>query len=259
MFRLNRKFSISVVTSILSSIGILHFQNNHLKYLSSQNDVDYKQQEQQLKAEAKFYQQIPSFGFSNLISDLVFLKYIQYFGDTEAREKTGYSIITEYFETIVDKDPKFIQANLSLSASNSIFAGKPEKTVALLETSAKSLTPDMQGYPFMIFAYKAVDEILFLGDLQAAQKSYTKAADWAEAKGTEVSTTVAQRYRNTVKFLATDPDPTLTQVAGWSSILYNNNDPKIQRHAIQQIEELGGEVIISADGEITVKPPQKDV
>ena len=259
MFRLNRKFSISVVTSILSSIGILHFQNNHLKYLSNQNDVDYKQQEQQLKAEAKFYQQIPSFGFSNLISDLVFLKYIQYFGDTEAREKTGYSIITEYFETIVDKDPKFIQANLSLSASNSIFAGKPEKTVALLETSAKSLTPDMQGYPFMIFAYKAVDEILFLGDLVAAQKSYSKAADWAKARNDEVGNKLAQLYRNTIKFLATNPDSSHTQVSGWSMVLKRNNDPKIQKYAIQKIEELGGEVVISADGEITVKPPKKDV
>ena len=117
----------------------------------------------------------------------------------------------------------------------------------------------MQGYPFMIFAYKAVDEILFLGDLKAAQQSYRKAAEWAEARGDEEGLFVAKLYHDTIKFLATNPDSSVTQVSGWSMILKRNNDPKIQKYAIQKIEQLGGEVIISADGDITVKPPKKDV
>ena len=254
------KFFISTVVSGISLLVIIAFQRNYyLNNLSSTANINYKQQEKQLKSEANLLKNTPSFGFNNLVSNLAFLKYIQYFGDTEARDETGYSVITDYFETIVNKDPKFIQANLSLSVTNSLFAGKPEKTVSLLEKTAKSLSPNMENYPFMVLAYKAVDEILFLGDLEAAKNSYTKAAQWAEKSNDEVGDKVAKLYRNTVKFLATNPDPTITQVSGWSLILERNNDPKIQKYAMQKIRELGGEVIISADGEITVKPPEKDV
>ena len=260
MLKINHKFLTSALVSTFSLLGILSLQINYSpNNLSSQRKIGYEKQERQLRAEANLLRQIPSFGFDNLIADWAFLKYIQYFGNKEARESVGYSIVTDYFETIVDKDPKFIKAHLSLSASNSIFAGNPEKTVALLEEASKSLTPNMQNYPFTIFAYKAVDEILFLGDLEAAQESYKKAAQWAEIRDDEIGNHVVKLYRDTIKFLGTNPDSSLTQVSGWSMILERNNDPRIQKHAIQKIRELGGEVIITADGEVTVKPPKKDV
>lgn len=260
MFKINYHYLILIATTICSSLGIFYLQKNHYSnYLLTEASINYQQQEKQLKAEAKLQKNMPSFGFSNLSADWTYLQYIQYFGNTEARDETGYSVITDYFETIVEKDPKFIQANLSLSATNSLFAGNPEKTVTLLEKTTKSLSPDMENYPFMVLAYKAVDEILFLGDLEAAKNSYTKAAQWAEKSDDEIGDKVAKSYRNTVKFLATNPDPTITQVSGWSMILERNDDPKIRKYVIQKIRELGGEVIVSADGEIIVKPPKKDV
>lgn len=258
MLKINYKLLTSTIIAIASASGILAFQKNyHANNLIADKNVDYQQKEQQLKAEAKLQNNMPAFGFDNLVADWAFLKYIQYFGDTEARDETGYSVITDYFKTIVNKDPRFIQASLNLSASNSMFAGEPKKTVALLEETAESLSPDMPGNSFMVIAYKAVDEILFLGDLKAAQKSYTKAAEWADQKETEASKDVAKRYRDTVKFLATNPDPTITQVAGWSMILRNNSDPKIKNYAITKIESLGGEVTFNANGEPSVKPPEK--
>lgn len=260
MFKINSKFLFSAAVTTFSFLGIISFQKNYYdSSLAAQENVNYQKQEQQLKAEANLYKNLPSFGFSNLSADWAFLKYIQYFGDTEARDATGYSVVTDYFETIVKKDPKFIQANLALSATNSLFAGKPQKTVALLEQSTKSLTPDMPNYPFMILAYKAVDEILFLGDLEAAQASYEKAAKWAKKRNDEIGDKVAKLYQDTVAFLATNPDSTITQFSGWMMILDRNNDPKIRKYAMQKIRELGGEVTINADGNITVKPPKKDV
>ena len=35
---------------------------------------------------------LPSFGFDNLIADWTFLKFLQYFGDDEARDVTGYDL-----------------------------------------------------------------------------------------------------------------------------------------------------------------------
>lgn len=257
MVKINSQLLISAAATTLSFLGILACQKNYYSnHLLSKNNFSYEQQEQQLKIEASLQKNLPSFGFGNLSADWTYLKYIQYFGDTEARDETGYSVVTDYFENIVDKDPKFIQANLSLSAANSLFAGNPQKTVALLDKSIKSLSPDMENYPFLVLAYKAVDEILFLGDLKAAKNSYTKAAQWAEKSDDEIGDKVAKLYRSTVKFLATNPDPTITQVSGWSMILERNNDPKIRKYAMQKIRELGGEIIITADGEITVKPPE---
>lgn len=260
MFKNKSKFLSSIAITAFGFLGIVFFQKSYYNNsLAIDKNTNYQKQEQQLKAEANLHKNLPSFGFGNLSADWTYLKYIQYFGDTEARDETGYSVVTDYFETIVNKDPKFIQANLALSATNSLFAGKPQKTVALLDKSIKSLSPDMENYPFMVLAYKAVDEILFLGDLKAAKKSYTKAAQWAEENNSETGDKVAKLYQNTVNFLATNPDPTITQVSGWSMILERNNDPKVRKYAMQKIRDLGGEVIINADGEITIKPPKKDV
>ena len=260
MFLLNYyKLLISAVLSALSLFGIITMQKDYSSSrTSSEEKVSYQRQEQQLKASAKLLKQMPSFGFDNLVADWAYLKYIQYFGDSEARDEVGYSVITDYFETIVEKDPKFIKASLSLSAGNSIFAGNPERTVFLLDKSAKSLKPTMPNYPFMIFAYKAVDEILFLGDLKAAKESYKKAAEWAEIRNDKIGNHVVKLYRDTIKFLDTNPDSSMTQIAGWSMILERNNDPRIQNYAIQKIRDVGGQVIIDNEGEITVKPPKKN-
>lgn len=260
MSKNNLNFLSSIAITTFGFLGIVIFQKSYYdSSLAIDKNTNYQKQEQQLKAEANLHKNIPSFGFGNLSANWTYLQYIQYFGDTAARDETGYSVVTDYFETIVNKDPKFIQANLTLSAANSLFAGKPQKTVALLDKSIKSLSPDMENYPFMVLAYKAVDEILFLGDLKAAKNSYTKAAQWAEKSNNETGDKVAKLYRNTAKFLATNPDPTITQVSGWMMILERNNDPKVRKYAVQKIEELGGEVTINADGEITVKPPKQDV
>ena len=249
----------SLITVVLGISGIVLLQQEYkTDHLIAQHDIDYKKEEQKLKATAKLQKALPSFGFENLVADWNFLKYVQYFGNEEARDKVGYSVVGDYFETIVDKDPRFVEANLSLSAGNSIFAGEPKKTIALLEKSAQSLTPEMQDYTFMIFAYKAVDEIIFFGDLKAAQKSYSTAAEWAEKRNDEVGKKVSKLYRNTIDFLATNPDSSLTQVSGWSMVLNRNNDPRIQKYAIDKIEELGGEVITSNDGRLIIKPPKKD-
>ena len=259
MLSVNYKLLTSVMVSALSLFGIITMQKNYsYNHLSNNKNFDYQKQEQQLQASAKLLKQMPAFGLDNLVADWAFLKYIQYFGDSEARDEVGYSVITDYFETIVEKDPRFIKANLSLSAGNSIFAGDPEKTVFLLEKSAKSLTPTMPNYPFMILAYKAVDEILFLGDINAAKESYRKAAEWAEIRNDEIGDHVANLYRNTIKFLDTNPDSSIAQVSGWAMILDRNRDPRIQNYAMQKIRELGGEVIVRDNGEITIKPPKKD-
>lgn len=255
MFK-NNRLTISIATTILSIIGLITLQKNYYSnHLLTEDNINYKQQEQKLKAKANFQKNMPSLGFNNLIADWAFLKYIQYFGDTEAREKVGYSVITDYFETIVNKDPRFIEAHFSLSTANSIFAGKPDRTVSLLETSLESITPEMNSYPFLLFAYKATDEILFLGDLDAAKKSYKQAARWAEMRGDETGEIMSNNYRKTIAFLNSNPDSTKTQISGWTMILQNNQDPKVQQYALKKIEKLGGIVTVNPNGQFKIESP----
>ncbi|VEP16281.1 conserved hypothetical protein [Hyella patelloides LEGE 07179] len=260
MFNFNNRILVSCLTGIVSFSAIVSLQVESLKQqikIKNQSTKAYIQQEKHRKAQANIQQKIPSFGYNNLIADWAFLQYIQYFGDTEAREVTGYSVITDYFETIVNKDPKFIDANLILSTTNSIFAGNPQKTVSLLEKSLESITPEMSPYPFFIWGYKAIDEVLLLGDIEAAKKSYQTAASWAEVSNVVGSDVIAKRYLETVAFLETNPDSTTIQISGWTMILSNNSDRQIREYALKKIEELGGIVTVNPNGKISIKAPEK--
>ncbi len=243
---------------LLSGFSAYSLQLNLLNKQSKvSNDQFFIQQEKQLIAKSTLQKKMPSFGLNNLIADWNFLQYIQYLGDTEAREVTGYSAITNYFETIVNKDPKFVDAHLSMSTSNSIFAGKPTKTVELLEKSLESITPSSSTYPFFLWSYKATDEVLFLGDFEAAKKSYRTAAEWSKLSNVEGKETIANRFLDTVAFLDTDPDSASAQISAWTLVLSSSSDQNVRKHALQKIEKLGGIITRKPNGTFEIKPPKK--
>lgn len=255
---INLSFSLSI--SVVSITNILLLQKNSLKKVDTVEDKEYYQKEQiAFDNNAKIRKQMPSFGFNNLIADLAFLKFVQYFGDGEARQVTGYSTVTDYFEDIVNRDPNFIQSHLVMSASNSLFAGRPEKTVQFINKALENVDKDVPNYPFLLWTYKAADEILFLGDIKAAKHSYEMAARWArQHEEVELGNEMAGRYDKTAKYLASDPDPTQAQFGAWMSILYSTRDSKTQNHILDRLKELGAEVNISPNGKFEIKPPKFD-
>jgi hypothetical protein len=254
--------SISLLSKnllVLAGIaGIFAIQKPYADNLSSKANVDYAKEEKQLKLFTSIQKQMPAFGFDNLVANVNFLGYIQYFGDNQAREATGYSLITDYFEAVAKHDPRFIRAFLSLSTANSVFAGQPEKTVALLDKSIEAITPERQKMPdaFYLWNYKGIDQILFLGDIKGAQNSYLNSAQWSRELGTEGGNYSADRAMETVSFLASNPDPRKVQVAGWMSILTSTKDDRTRDRAIEQIKALGAEITVTAQGELQVKMPE---
>jgi hypothetical protein len=238
--------------------GIFAVQKPYADNIGLQENVDYFQEEKQLKLFTSVQKQIPAFGFNNLAANINYLGYIQYFGDGKARETTGYSSITDYFEIIADRDPRFIQAFLSLSTANSVFAGQPEKTVALIDKSIETVAPHRQKMPdaHYLWNYKGIDQILFLGDIKGAQESYLNSAKWSGERNDEGSKFAASRAMETVNFLAGNPDPRKVQVAGWMSIFSTAKDDRTRERAIAKIKDLGAEITISAQGEVQVKIPE---
>ena len=240
--------------SLIIILGIVRLQNDNLETKATKKEqTSYLEEEQSFKAAIQIQKNLPAFGLNNLIADWNYLQFIQYFGDVEAREVTGYSLVTDYFEVVADKDPRFTQAFLSFSAANSLFAGQPEKTVELIDKVLETATPNLPGYPFLLWTYKATDEILFMGDIQAAKKSYEKAVEWASVRDDEIGTEMASRYQSTVKFLAANPDSTEAQIGAWMTVLEQAQDSKTQQHAIDELKTLGVDISITEEGRMKVK------
>ena len=235
---------------------LLCSQKKQIKRLVAQDEFDYYQQEKAIAAKVTLQQQIPDFGFSNLIADWYYLQFIQYFGDGKAREVTGYSLIPEYFAAIVEQDPYFVKAHLSLSAANSIYAAQPEITVKLLNQILTNIDPVKSSYASFIWSYKGVDEVLFLGDIKAAEKSYRMAADWAHKRGDSDGKQIARRNLETAEFLATNPDSKLIRIGAWSTILQNAHDDKTRKYVLDQLKALGAEIVVNSQGRLEIRAPQ---
>lgn len=256
----NQRFGKNVIVLISTFAiiaGITKIQNKQLSQLNVLEDkTNYLQEEISLKARAKLQQKIPAFGFDNLYADWTYLQFLQYFGDAEARREAGYSVVTDYFEIVVDRDPKFIQSHFVMSAANSLFAGRPEKTVELMNKVLETVTPQMSDYSFYLWSYKATDEILFLGDLETAKNSYLMAAKWAEMQDSELGNKMSERFGSIAKYLATDPDPTKAQFGAWMTILSSSRDEKVKSRVLEKLKDLGAEINISPDGKLEIKPPK---
>jgi hypothetical protein len=245
--------------AVACAIGVLIMQQPTLQALNTPlNQTEYRRQEKAAKVTLDFLQKLPAFGFNNLVADWSFLQFIQYFGDTPARNQTGYSLVPEYFEVIVNKDPRFIDAYLYLSTACSIFAGRPDRTVALMNQGLKSLTPETSERAYYLWLYKAVDEILFIGDNQAAKRSYEKASQWAHLRGNQQ---IADQARQTAQFLSRNPDSKKVQASAWLLIFDNARDDYTRKLALTRIQALGGKIAITQhNGEtrISVEMPKED-
>lgn len=249
---------LSIISISFSLAGVIFLQNEQIKEanLDNSNTKDlYERQEASEKVILGIQREIPNLGFSNLLADWNYLNFIQYFGDRSARLSTGYDLTPLFFEVITRKDPQFIEAILILSTMNSVFANRPLKTIEILNQTLANISPEVNPLSPYVWSYKGVDEILFLGDLKAAQKSYEMAGKWALLTNPP-DPILAQQNQDTAKFLSNNPDVTETKIGGWTIILLRAINKETEEVAIKQIRDLGGDVIRLPNGEFQVKFPE---
>jgi hypothetical protein len=247
------------IVIIASLTGIVFLQNPDVKISKAQiSQSEYVAQENVEKLQLEFLSKIPALGFDNLLADWLYLKFIQYFGDSEARDQVGYSLSPDYFTQVVKQDARFVSALLKLDTSTSVFAGYPQTSVDLLSHSLKTINPKLISHstsPYYLWRAKGINELLFLGDSQAAKQSYQNAIQWAKEYNDSRSQNLIAVTEDTIKFLEKNPKSKVAQIGAWANVLGSSPDPRTFKRVVEEVKKLGGEVIISPDGRVTVKVP----
>ena len=203
----------------------------------------------------------PSLGFRNIIADSLFLSFLQYFSNATDESDTpdaGEHLSPMFFESIISLDPFYRNYYLFLSSSTTLYAAQPQKTVEIMDKGLKRIDPEVISDSFYIWRYKGVDELLFVGDSQAARKSFQKAADWASRSSDPSSELMRKVSQQTADFLETNPDSSQAQVAAWSSVLFNALDDTTRKKAAERIEGFGGSVDFLEDGNVRIKSTASD-
>ncbi|MGF1935748.1 MAG: hypothetical protein RM347_015400 [Nostoc sp. ChiQUE02] len=261
MLLYRQAFTTPLVACVcILGVGLIQFPQLQ-KLINSKQSASLETLEKEIKSEnlrLDFLQRMPSFGYENFIADFVYLNFLQYFGDNEIRDKTGYSLSPEYFEVILERDPRFLAAYQSLSISTSLYAAMPERAIALSEKGLKSLSPSVPEKSYYAWRYKGVDELLFLGNAKAAQESFAMAASWASNFSDAESQFIAQTSQRTAEFLSRNPNSKYAQISTWTMVLNNQVDEKTTKRAIREIEALGGKVITTPEGTQKIIFPPKD-
>jgi hypothetical protein len=127
-----------------------------------------------------------------------------------------------------------------------------------MEKGLKLLTPKVPPKSYYVWRYKGIDELLFLGDAQAAKQSFATAAQWASTYTDAESKQVAAISQRTAEFLVRNPNSKSAQVGAWTMVLSNQVDEQTRNLAIKRIEALGGKVSITPQGAMQVSPPKED-
>lgn len=220
--------------------GVILMQRAQLQRPSLSQETPQKA-EQQESLRLALMQKMPSFGFDNMVANWVFLNFLQYYGDDEARQQTGYSLSPEFFEVITQRDPRFVEAYYHLSSSVSYELGKPERTLELMQRGMEKLLPKNNSRAFVVWRFAALDQVLLLGDYPGAIRSFEMAAKLAGQ--TEEFKELEAIFQGSADFLKSNPDTRLVRFQAWS-ILYEQavriGDKRTKERAVREIIALGG-------------------
>lgn len=256
--RVPRSALLSTAVVVLLGAAIAGLQWQRFRQLQAiaagiQSPEEIALQDQQETLRLRMLKQAPALGFDNLVADWTFLNFLQYFGNVEARQQSGYSVSPEFFEVIVNKDPRFVDPYLFLSTSTSLFAGQPERAVDMMQRGTAAMTATVPEGGYRVWRYKGIDQLLFLGDGEGARQSFEMAANWADQSTDPEAVYVAEASRQTAAFLAENPASKAAQISAWIQVINLALDQQVQNIAVERIQALGGEILALEDGRVTVR------
>jgi len=226
---------LTTISPFIALAGIVILQSQeYKKSVQKLNNADYLAQEQEQAELVDWQQKTSHLGFDNLQADWSYLDFVQYFGDAKARETIGYKLVPEYFEAITTIDPRFTTAYLNLAIANSMYAGHPEKTIALMEQVLESVDPASEQAA-LLWTSKGLDELLFMGDKKAAIESYKMAAKWQSLTNQKRADGLTIKDLELALKDTDEIDLKQAQIRAWSSVLVYVRDQQRQREILDKI------------------------
>lgn len=244
---------VALLGAAISGLQWQRFQQLQAIAAGTQSPEEIALQDQQETLRLRVLRQSPALGFDNLVADWTFLNFLQYFGNIDVRRQAGYSVSPEFFEVIVNKDPRFVNPYLFLSTSTSLFAGQPERAVDLMQQGTAAMTATVPEGGYRVWRYKGIDQVLFLGDGDGARQSFLIAAAWADQSTEPEAAYVAEASRQTAAFLAENSASKAAQISAWIQVINLAIDPQVQNIAVERIQALGGEILALEGGRVTVR------
>ena len=212
-------------------------------------------QEQQEALRLQVLKAAPTFGFDNLIADWTFLEFLEYFGDDDARNKTGYSLSGNYFDIVTKLNPRWVDIYLFVSNSLSIYEGKPKEGVEYMTRGVDSLSPEIHPDAWLVPRYRGIDQLLLVGDVEGSIASHELAAGWAEGTDDEQ---LVPLFENTAEFLRQDPDSKLIKINGWLWVYYQTRDERVRDRATKELLQLGVKKEEGEDGQVKFTVPESE-
>ncbi|MEX0271108.1 hypothetical protein AB3R30_18385 [Leptolyngbyaceae cyanobacterium UHCC 1019] len=247
-----RVFGLGAI-ALAALVGVILMQRSQLDQ-PSQWAENPKKAEEQEALKLKLLSRAPTFGFDNVVSDWVFLNFLQYYGDDDAREKTGYSLSPKYLDIVTRLDPRFVDVYMFVSGAVSHQLGKPDLAVDLMKRGTAALSPAANPKAFQVWRFMGLDQLLLQGDIPGSILSHEMAAKWVKGTPDE---DLAPLFQGTAKFLRNDPNSIPVRVFSWGSIYEQAQmvgDQQTQKRAKREIEKLGGK-ILEKDGKTVIQPP----
>lgn len=244
---------------VVAMLGLQRRQLTALQVPEPQSLVELQLQDERDRTQLRLLRQLPTFGYDNMIANWTFLNFLQYFGNVDVRDVVGYQISPDFFEVIVTHDPLFLAPYSYLTTSVSMYAAFPKTSIALLERGLERMAPGLPPYSFYMWRFKGIEELLFLGDGQAAQQSFSTAAEWARQVDSPEALAIADISQQTADFLTEDIDSLVARINAWTLVLVRAVDDDTRARAVAEIEALGGTVISDGRGHVVVRhPPSPD-
>lgn len=221
----------------------------------SMQAIDPVRETEQERIKLQVLGNLPTLGYDNLLANWVFLRFLGYFGDDVARQKTGYDLNADYFNSITQRDPRFLQVYPYLSMGISYYLGNPELAGEYMERGLKAISPDVNPKGFMVLRFRALDQLLLEGDIPGTIATYNRLAQWFDRISDPKA---AESFRNAAAILANNPDSILPRFWGWQDVYFSAPDERVRQRAAQELIKLGAIARKTPEGDIVfVLPDEK--
>lgn len=176
-----------------------------------------------------------SLGYHQLLADCWWLAFIQYYGDTKARDKDHYRHACAYLDLITRLDPKFTQPYWFAAFAVGADMKRPDLAAQLIE---RGLDANQENWYLPFIA--GINQYLFAGNDVEAAKYYRRAARYPDAP--------AWLGRQAGILEARVPSM-IKEANTWASIYLSTREKLVKNKARQKLIELWTRIYRQAPSE----------